>query len=45
MKFAKTDTKTFVIVVLAFLFVLALLWAGDEYDIPVLKQLHEAVGG
>ena len=45
MKFTKNDTKTLVIVIVAMLIVGALLWVGDEYDVPLLKELHEAFGG
>ncbi|WP_020398996.1 hypothetical protein [Kordiimonas gwangyangensis] len=45
MKFTKNDTKTLIIVILAVLIVGGLLWVGDEYDVPVLKDLHEAFGG
>ncbi len=39
------DLKLFLIVMGAVLAVLALLYVGDEYDVPILKQLHDAVGG
>lgn len=45
MKFDSSDFKMVLIVVLAVLIVGGLLWVGDEYDVPVLKDLHEAFGG
>jgi len=44
-KFDSSDFKMVLIVVLAVLIVGGLLWVGDEYDVPVLKDLHEAFGG
>ena len=45
MKFTKTDFKTLMLVVVGGVVVFLLLKAGDEYDIPVLKQAHEGAGG
>jgi len=44
-KFTKNDFKLFMIVTVAVIAVLLLAYAGDKYDIPVLKQAHEGAGG
>lgn len=43
MKFTKTDFKSLVVIMVAVVAIGLLLYAGDEYDIPVLKQARNGL--
>ncbi|MBL4791257.1 MAG: hypothetical protein JKY60_20170 [Kordiimonadaceae bacterium] len=45
MKFDMKDFKTLTLIVVGGVIVMLLLYAGDEYDIPLLKTAHEGAGG
>ncbi len=45
MSITQADTKKVLLFVVAAIILFLVLWAGDEYDIPGLKQAHDVVNG